>query len=124
MATKRGLHGRVSFTSSEDEEDDYSKRRAKERAEQLIKEAEQLKASIIRPSGKSKRMSYRDESFNRFKVFQCDKAYFHNTSHIDKATKDKIKKAEFVELEKLLPKERFRRKQRDDRMELVRKEDE
>ena len=42
---------------------------------------------------------------------------------MDKTTKEKIKRGEFVELEKLLPKNKFKHKSQDTKLEIIGKED-
>ena len=82
----------------------------------MIKEAEHLKASFTRPSGKSRA--------DLMYVHECDDAYFHYTSHVDKQTREKIKRGEFVELEKLLPKYKFKKRQNGEtKLEIIGKDD-
>ena len=86
---------------------------AKEKADKLIRDAEHLKASVTRPSGK-KDLLY---------VHQCDDAFFHYTAHVDKVLKEKIKKGEFMELEKLLPKQKFEKRSAETKLEIIDKDD-
>ena len=77
---------------------------ARTRANRLILEAEQYRAKVEAPKG----MSALDDEF------------FHISCHIDPNLKSKIENGEFVELEKLLPRNNFDND--DDRMELVNRE--
>ena len=68
---------------------------AHELAEKIVVQAEQFKASIAPPKGMDKSLSETDDNF------------FHITCHVDPSLKEKIEQGGFVELEKLLPKERI-----------------
>ena len=69
---------------------------ARETANKLILEAEQMKAKLEVPQGMS----------NVYHTDQMDDNFFHITCHVDDALKAKIEKGLFVELEKLLVKDR------------------
>ena len=88
-------------------------REAKERANKVIIEAEQFKAMIEQPKGKYLNVNSLDSNIankgENDKVPQsmdCDDDFFHLTCHIDPNLKTKIEKGEFVELDKLLPRDR------------------
>ena len=69
-------------------------------ADHVVLEAEQLRVQIQPPKGK--------ESFDFNKFLQNlddDDEFFHVTCHIDETLRAKIAKGEFVDLEKLLPKD-------------------
>ena len=53
--------------------------------------------------------------------WECDERFSHYTAHVDKTLKEKIKKGEFVDLEKLLPKTKRVNKNNEDGVELVTK---
>ena len=79
---------------------------AKERANQMILEAERYRASIEKPQGKQPEIS--------------DDDFFHLTCHVDNTIRSKIEKGEFVELEKLLPNDRMGSQHKsDNRLDLV-----
>ena len=67
----------------------------KQKAEELIKEAERLKADIARPPGIA--------FMSNHTYSGCDDVFFQSIAHVDKATRDKIKRGESVDLVKLLP---------------------
>ena len=109
---------RSDITSDEEEaEHEFSKKRARERADQLMKKAEKLKASIVRPNGKlhssnscTNLGNVSSHHCDRYRVYQWNEEYFQYTAHIDRNTEDKIKRGEFVELQKLLPRDKFRKR--------------
>ena len=98
-------------TSGEDRE---SLRQARETAENLILEAEKFKASIQKPPGMEMRNI--NTSYE-----QNDNAFFLITCHIEPSLRSRIERGEFVDLEKLLPKERYSQNRFADetRMEIV-----
>ena len=65
------------------------------KADELTKEAERLKADINRPPGIA--------LFSHHTYSGCDDAFFQSIAHVDKATRDKIRRGESVDLAKLLP---------------------
>ena len=81
---------------------------ARSRANRIILEAEQYKAQVETPKGKP------------FVYNNMDEEFFHIACHIEQNLKDKIEKGEFVELERLLPRNSLEAD--DNRMELVNKE--
>ena len=82
-------------------------REAKQRANQTIIQAEKFKATVENPKGKDQLIT--------------DDEFFHVTCHVDSALKLKIENGEYVELEKLLPKNRQDRDS-EGRMNLVSKD--
>ena len=78
-------------------------KQAKDRADQIILEAEQYKAMVDQPTGNT-------ENIQSLNVNQgpgiSDDEFFHLTCHIDMNIRSKIEKGGFVELEKLLPRDR------------------
>ena len=79
----------------------------RDHANKIILDAEHYKVDLIQPKGKDKE-----------EVGISDDEFFHLTCHIDPQLKAKIKKGEFVELEKLLPNDRLE-KNSEGHMELV-----
>ena len=75
-------------------------RDARARADKVVVDAERFKAGILPPPGQS----------NLYKEFAghnlSDDDFFHLTCHIDKALREKIERGEYVELERLLPKDK------------------
>ena len=102
------------------EADDPQRQRtkAKELNEQMIISAEKNKAMITAPRG---------ETVNRvpskpiIDSAQIDNKYFLSTCHLDEALKQKIRNGEFVELEKLLPRQ-VKYKHEDERIDIVSRE--
>ena len=93
----------------------------RERQDELVQKAEDAKAEIVKPSGKTvkERGMTIDHKFN----YQlCDKKFSHFASHLDVALINKIENGEFVELEKPLPKEKSYSTAEDHRMELTTKD--
>ena len=76
----------------------------REDARAQILEAEQYKANLV-PQGKEIQMPIRTNAQDP------DDAFFHITCHIDVSIKEKIRRGEFVELEKLLNKKLMRGEQ-------------
>ena len=83
-------------------------REAGKRADEMVLDAEKYRAIIeSRPPGRH----YTESS---------DDDFFHLTCHIDQSVKDKICRGEFVELERLIQKDRFKRPSGGgDKLELV-----
>ena len=69
----------------------------KNRAKEVVVDTKRFKASIDPPKGRSDYDNITADNLD-------DDQYFHLTCHVDSNLKAKIKKGEFVELEKLLPK--------------------
>ena len=76
----------------------------------MILEAEKFKASIAPKPGKSddNRVGQLVNQLKQSRVHDgdCDDEFFHITYHIDPALKEKIEKGQFVDLEKLLPRDK------------------
>ena len=96
-------------------------------AQKMIVDAEKYRASINKPSGNVDFQSFNrvgtgfenaSGDFNRF-----DEEFLHLTYHVETSLIHKIEKGEYVDLEKLLPKDPTRRLSSDNRMELVNRED-
>ena len=84
-------------------------------AEDMVVRAEQARAAVELPKGE---FSWKQNVQFRSPQGLSDDEFFHLTCHVDSALKQKIERGEYVELDKLLSKERFRGGQR---MELVTK---
>ena len=85
-----------------------SLRIAKKSAEEIVINSEKFKASIYPPPGTEIDL---DEIIKKFKQAfseSNDDEFFHITCHVDRNLRLKIEKGEFVDLEKLLPKEKKR----------------
>ena len=95
---------------------------AVEHAERAIVEAEKFKATIDTPPGK--------EFDNCQDILECreigtgltDDDFFHLTSHIEQGLQQKIERGEFVDLDKLLPKDKTYGGTSENRMEWVHKD--
>ena len=92
-------------TSKDDEEE------ARRKAKQMIVDAEKYKADMVNPSGTINNIDY-----------VSDDKFFHLSCHVDDTMKRKIEKGEFVDLEKLLPREKSGFKQNDGRLEIINKD--
>ena len=101
--------GRKSILRSDEEQQEMQKQKdeeeknmaeARDKATQMILEAEQYRAAINEPP--------KGRSFNLCDNGLSDGDFFHVTCHIDENLKAKIQNGEFVELEKLLPKVKSR----------------
>ena len=108
--------------------DDTELTAAKKISDNIVLEAEKFRANITAPQGKEKFSDYYYESeedeehydFASFgsalklpnelmlrRLFDSDDDFFHVTGHLDPVLKAKIERGEFVELEKLLPKDKY-----------------
>ena len=116
---------------------------AKDRANQAILEAEQFKAPINEPRGENfvikdsvgmgaSSLVQEPMSRNSLNLWpqnlttgnltvMHDDAFFHITCHVDSPMREKITKGECVELEKLLPKNRYKQRRNEGRLERVSK---
>ena len=73
---------------------------ARDKARKLVVEAEQFKTALNNPQG-----IFANPFFNQGNVAEDDD-FLHITCHVDGQLKTKIERGEFVELEKLLPRNR------------------
>ena len=106
--------------------------RAKEKAEQAIIEAEKYKAVLADPPGEKTKLSdimtkhQTDkgvlENIPDIGTGLSDDDFFHLTCQVDPNLISKIEKGEFVDLDKLLPKDRKRRSTDENRMEWIHSE--
>ena len=92
------------------------------KAQKALIEVEKYKAIITDPPDPGKVID-KDANFNAFQVGTgiSDDDFFHLTCHVDGTLISKIEKGEFVELEKLLPKDK-KRKADENRLEWVHQE--
>ena len=97
---------------------------ATDRTERTILEAEKFRAAVETPPGKS--FDYCQDKLENQQIGTglTDDNFFHLTCHIEPALQQKIEKGEFVDLDKLLPRDKgFGRNFADEnRMEWVHKE--
>ena len=75
---------------------------AKRITDKVILEAEQRKAILTAPKG-----MIVDKTIQLLRNLDNDDDFFHSSCHIDDALKDKIERGQFVELDKLLPREKL-----------------
>ena len=73
-------------------------------ADKLIIDAERFKVNIIAPQGMLPIKI--DEKIELLRNLDNDDDFFHVTCHIDEGLKSKIQRGEYVDLERLLPKDR------------------
>ena len=130
------------------DEVERNQNQARDVSDQAIRDAERFRANIEAPTGRHitgelERLQDNNAvnagvdvinqelpnpvfSLNRdnlsYPSSTVDDQFFHITCHIDQAIKNKIEKGEFVELEKLLPKDPTKRLMDETRMELVNKD--
>ena len=81
------------------------------KAHNIIHDVELAKAKILQLPGK-------DSDFKHTKHLLCDESYFHYAAHVDRSIRNKIKKGQYVDLEKLLLKNR-RLSRNENRMEFI-----
>ena len=89
---------------------------ARTHAERAIVEAEKFKATVEPPPQGNEKV------FSSLMNIGCgvsDDDFFHLTCHIEPSLIHKIEKGEFVELEKLLPKDKIGRSAEENRLEWV-----
>ena len=92
---------------------------ARSRAERTLLEAEKFKATVEPlQTGNDKDLSH----ILNIGSGVSDDDFFHLTCHIEPSLIHKIEKGEFVELEKLLPKDRFRNHKEEGRLEWVQRD--
>ena len=94
---------------------------ARSHAAQMIVDAENYEAAMINPTGMDI-SNGNSQSVRQVAIMDTDDEFFHLTCHVDPALRGKIQKGEFVELERLLPKEKFAARHNEGRMELVNKD--
>ena len=99
----------------------------KEEAAKLILESEKFNADTVLPPGEKIDNNIENRFFlgvgqpnNQVGIIDDDD-FFHVTCHIDKSLALKIERGEYVDLEKLLTRDRFRRRE-SDRLEFVSRE--
>ena len=90
---------------------------ARRKADEMIRVAELNKAKIMKAPGKM--LVNPELGFEHTNHLLCDESFFHYAAHVDKGLRDKIKKGEFIELEKLLQKNKC--KGEDNKIELLAK---
>ena len=117
----------VSTTSKPNEE----MKEARATSDAAVLEAERFKATINPRSGikfnnDNILPGYQMEQLKHMRYLDSeDDEFFHTTCHIDQSLRDKIKRGEFVELEKLIQKRtQFSDPEQDRRMQLVNRDGE
>ena len=95
------------------------------RADKALLEAEKFKARVEPPGNDfDQNMSIRDDmQILNIGAGVSDDDFFHLTCHIDPNLIHKIEKGEFVELEKLLPKDKLGRSGEENRLEWVQRDE-
>ena len=80
--------------------------RAKEAAKNVILDAEQFRAQIQQPRGGCPNIIQTHVDANHFtRGLDDDDQFFHVTCHIELSLKSKIERGDFIELDRLLPKD-------------------
>ena len=104
--------------SSRDEQPrDVATKEVDERWDQLLREAEQYKTGAYKVAG---RKLIKDIDNSRVQVVLIDEEYLAIGSHLDALTKSKIELGEYVDLAKLLPKDKVASED-DHRLEMINK---
>ena len=99
--------------------DDAELEQARMRSERAILEAEKFHATVeLPPTGNDKVLS----SLLNIGTGMSDDDFFHLTCHIEPSLIHKIEKGEFVELEKLLPKDKLGKSVEENRLEWVQRD--
>ena len=111
-----GVTGGASEPSQHDEP---NSNKAKAVADQIILDAERFRIAVEKPKGMVCAGDVMVQNQYNYPKSTVDDEFFHITCHIDDNLKSKIERGEFVELEKLLPKDPTRRMIDESRMELV-----
>ena len=102
----REYHGSDADQASSHKDDHEA--HAKELTDKLILESEKFKADLVTPKGMLdiQVIPRIDREIELMRKFDNDDDFFYISCHIDPQIKQKIERGEFVDLEKLLPKER------------------
>ena len=82
----------------------HDRERKKDATDQILIDAEKKRANLLPPKGRCQLV---DENIQLLRALDNDDDFFHVTYHIDSNLKQKIKRGEFVDLEKLLPKDKL-----------------
>ena len=112
-------------SSDSDDEVDEGERVHSRPGQDLILDAERFKASVEKPKGKSGQINcnFDLDKLKRLITQSEDDEFFHLTCHVDETLKAKIEKGTFVDLQKLLPKNRFQMLNEEQKMQFVNKND-
>ena len=105
----KGCHSRSRDKSKPREQYEDEMKEADDLTDHIILEAEKFKADVVAPKGKQIDKDQFDvitPELNLRRLFDNNDDFFHVTCHLDEGLKNKIKQGEFVDLEKLLPKEK------------------
>ena len=95
---------------------------AKEKANRIILEAERFKASVSTLPGTSNNSAHSNSSIPSYDGAEDD-MFFHVTCHLDPMLRERISRGEFVELDRLLPRQRsFSSVGEDNRMNIVQRD--
>ena len=94
-------HGRQSMSCSLPQKENPMKL-ARETTDKILMEADQARLDLIAPKG----MSEVNKNIQLIRTFDNDDDFFHVSCHVELNLKQKIEKGEYVDSEKLLPKER------------------
>ena len=80
-------------------------RQVKETTDWILLDAERFKASIAAPKGNFQPNDINNSEVEWLRKFDNDDDFFHVTCHIDANLKGKIEHGEFIDLDRLLPKD-------------------
>ena len=89
-------------------------------AAKMILDAEKFRGEVAKPQGMDNFPQFFSgvQKISKQEVIDDDE-FFHVTCHVDKLLTQKIQNGEYVDLEKLLVKDRFHKCSNDDRLEFV-----
>ena len=89
-----------------------NQKQAKELADKMILDVEQFKTSVAAPQGNQIKNIFSDFSeYVKVIADNDDDEFFHITAHVDHNLKSKIEKGEYVDLERLMPRDRVQQMQ-------------
>ena len=104
QTTPTSSHGKRRYQSDiqecEEDENEEGSEDARRLAKRMVVEAEQYKATIKKPQG---------NDTDNDNVNLSDDDFFHLVCHVDGNLRQKIEKGQFVDLEKLLPRDKLKR---------------
>ena len=90
-------------------------------SDQLLIEVEKFKAAVAKPTGRDRSYDFDLTELKNWLIQNDDDNFFHLTCHIEPILKERIEQGQFVDLEKLLPKNRYQTMTEEQKMQLVTK---
>ena len=90
-------------------------------SDQLLIEAEKFKAAVAKPTGRDHSYDFDLTELKNWLIQNDDDNFFHLTCYIEPILKERIEQGQFVDLEKLLPRNRYQTMTEEQKMQLVTK---